>query len=80
MSKISLKQYFSELNEKEKNSFAKSCLTTVGHIKQIMYGYRKCNPILAIAIDRESNGVVSCDDLCPDADFDYLRNGQKLSA
>ncbi|WP_269527878.1 hypothetical protein [Acinetobacter baumannii] len=42
-----------------------------------MYGYRPCNPSLAINIDRESKGQVRCDDLCPDTDFDYLRRTPK---
>ena len=74
MRNAQLHQYFTSLNDEEKDNFAKTCSTTVGQIQQIMYGHRSCNPILAIAIDRESGGMVSCDSLCPDADFSYLRN------
>lgn len=69
-----LHQYFTSLTDEEKFEFANSCGTSVGQIQQIMYGHRTCNPILAIAIDRESGSLVSCDSLCPEADFTYLRN------
>ncbi|MCU4436128.1 helix-turn-helix domain-containing protein [Acinetobacter bereziniae] len=69
-----LKSFFLPLNDKEREIFASACGTTVGQILQIMYGNRKSNPALAIAIDRESKGLVPCEELCPEADFQYLRN------
>lgn len=60
--------------EQARIEFAERCQTTTGYITQIMYGNRNCGAVLAIAIERESNGAVRCDDLCPDADFTYLRN------
>lgn len=68
-----LQKYFLALSDEQKTSFAKACKTTVGQIQQVMYGHRKCNAVLAIDIERESKGAVRCDDLCPQADFDYLR-------
>lgn len=71
----SLIQYLgSLLTETDRESFAQKCGTSLGYMNLIMYGHRKCSATLAIAIDRESNGAVRCDDLCPDADFAYLRN------
>ncbi|ENX57623.1 MULTISPECIES: YdaS family helix-turn-helix protein [Acinetobacter] len=69
-----LKDFFLPLNDEERESFATSCGTTIGQTLQIMYGNRNCNPALAIAIDRESKGAVPCESLCPDVDFQYLRN------
>lgn len=69
-----LKTFFLPLNDEEREAFASLCGTTVGQTLQIMYGNRKCNPALAIAMDRESKGAVPCESLCPDADFQYLRN------
>lgn len=68
-----LKAYVLPFNEQQKEDFAQRCGTTFGYMKLVMYGVRKCNPDLAINIDRESHGVVRCDDLCPETDFDYLR-------
>lgn len=65
--------------KREKEAFAIRCGTTLGYLRLVMCGARNCSATLAIAIDRESNGTVRCDVLCPEADFDYLRR-QKLSA
>lgn len=74
-----LKSFLSSLTIQEKEVFADQCSTTIGYLNQIMYGNSKCSASLAIKIDKESNGLVSCDLLCPDADFNYLRQ-QRLSA
>lgn len=74
-----LKSFLASLTIEEKEVFAKQCSTTIGYLNQIMYGNSKCSASLAIKIDKESNGLVSCDLLCPDADFNYLRH-QRLSA
>ncbi len=66
-------------SDEEREAFASKCDTSLGYLKLVMYGNRKCGAALAIKIDRESKGCVPCDDLCPDVDFDYVRN-QALSA
>lgn len=58
----------------EREDFATRCGTTFGYLKLVMYGNRNCSAALAVKIDKESKGAVSCDDLCPDVDFNYLRN------
>jgi DNA-binding transcriptional regulator YdaS (Cro superfamily) len=68
-----LKEFFFELQKQDRESFATKCGTTAGQMRQIAYGNRPCNPALAINIDRESRGRVQCDDLCPDADWNYVR-------
>lgn len=74
-----LKEFLLSMKPVERESFAKACLTTVGNLQQIIYVNKKCGAPLAIRIDKASNGKVTCDSLCPDADFDYLRN-QALTA
>ncbi|UOH20442.1 helix-turn-helix domain-containing protein [Acinetobacter sp. NyZ410] len=69
-----LKSFLANLTPQGKDAFAKQCSTTVGYLNQIMYGNSKCSASLAIKIDKESNGLVSCDLLCPDADFNYIRH------
>lgn len=66
-------------SDRNREDFAARCGTSLGYLKLVMYGNRNCSAGLAISIDRESGGVISCDDLCPDVDFDYIRN-QALSA
>ncbi|WP_336148268.1 hypothetical protein [Acinetobacter ursingii] len=74
-----LKQYLLSMPPSERLEFAKACLTTLGNLQQIIYVNKKCSAGLAIRIDKASKGKIPCDLLCPDVDFDYLRN-QAVSA
>lgn len=74
-----LKNYLLKLTPEARKDFAKECSTTVGNLQQIIYVNKKCGAPLAIRIDKASKGKVPCDLLCPEADFDYLRN-QPISA
>lgn len=75
-----LKQFLKPMGKEEKIAFAKKCGTTLGNLNQIIYSTTPCSASLAISIDRESEGAVPCDDLCPSADFSYLRNKSPLIA
>lgn len=68
-----LKQFLKPMTKDERVAFAKKCGTTLGNLHQMIYSTTPCSASLAIVIDRESNGAVRCDDLCPQADFNYLR-------
>lgn len=74
-----LKIYLLGLTPEAREVFAKECSTTVGNLQQIIYVNKKCGAPLAIRIDKASGGKVPCDSLCPEADFNYLRN-QALTA
>ncbi|RKG36862.1 MULTISPECIES: hypothetical protein [Acinetobacter] len=74
-----LKNHLLSLTLEGREAFAKECLTTVGNLQQIIYVNKKCGAPLAIRIDKASGGKVRCDSLCPEADFNYLRN-QTLTA
>ena len=69
-----LKNYFLNLSGDEREAFAANCNTSVAYIQQIYQGHRQCSSSLAIEIDKNSNGLVKCDELCPNTDFDYLRS------
>lgn len=71
--KISLRDYYLSLDRLAREVFAEKVGTTTGHIHQIYNGYSKCNESVAIRMDKISNGLISCDELCPDADFNYIR-------
>lgn len=64
-------------SDSDRDDFALRCGTTLGYLKLIMYGNRNCSAITAINIDRESNGYIPCDILCPQADFEYIRQQVK---
>ncbi|MEB3753809.1 hypothetical protein [Acinetobacter sp. MD2(2019)] len=72
-------EYLSSKSIEDRDYFAKACGTTLGNLQQIIYVNKKCSAELAINIDKASNGEVSCDLLCPGADFNYLR-AQALTA
>lgn len=53
--------------------FAEKCGTSEAHLFQIARGYRRAGEDLCIRIDRESQGIIRCEDLRPDVDWGYLR-------
>ncbi|ALO46594.1 transcriptional regulator [Pseudohongiella spirulinae] len=55
-------------------SFARRCGTTAGQLRQVAGGYRRAGESLAINIERESAGAVTCEELRPDVDWAYLRS------
>ncbi len=76
--KIELRDFFLALSTDERDVFASKCGTTTGHIKHIYSGNRTCSERIAIEMDKYSSGAVSCDKLCPDMDFNYLRKQERL--
>lgn len=69
-----LKVFLAKMTVEQRKEFAQSCKTTLGNLQQIIYVNKKCGASLAIQIDKNSGGKVSCDSLCPDVDFNYVRN------
>lgn len=70
---MDLKSYLSGLEPADRDRFAERCGTTIGHLRNVAYGCRTASEALAIAIDRESGGVVTCEESRPDVDWAYLR-------
>lgn len=63
---MELKQYLKPMSPQARNSFAVIVGSSRGHIQNVAYGYRVCAAELAVSIERETQGVVSRKDLCPD--------------
>jgi len=74
---MDLRTYLAGLQAEDRSTFAARCGSSVGHIRNISYGYKPCGEALAIAIERESGGRVSCEELRPDVDWQYLRGTSK---
>lgn len=68
-----LREYVLSLDKQRREEYARRCKTTLGHLNQIMYGNRQCHPVLAIELDKQSGGQVTFVDLCPNADWNYVR-------
>lgn len=53
-----LKVFLSSIEPKKRHDFAKICGTSLEQLKHIYSNRRKCNPTLAIEIEKHSNGAV----------------------
>lgn len=70
---MDLRTYLNTLNPPDQAGFAQRCGTTVGYLRKALSIGQKLGEGLCINIDRESAGVVPCEDLRPDVDWAYLR-------
>jgi DNA-binding transcriptional regulator YdaS (Cro superfamily) len=75
---MELKTYLSTLTLKQRDHLADRCGTSAGHLRNISYGYRSCGESLAIALERESGGAVTCEELRPDVDWSVLRGRPRV--
>lgn len=69
---MDFKPYFLSIPTAARVAFAARCGTSPAHLRNIAYG-KTCGEALAIAIDRESGGQVTVEELRPDVDWAYLR-------
>ncbi|OAI91572.1 YdaS family helix-turn-helix protein [Pseudomonas putida] len=74
---MSLHAYIKHLDKASLDRLAQQCDTTVGQLRQVAYGNRRANAGLAINLDRETAGAVTCEELRPDIDWGYLRHAKK---
>lgn len=70
---MNLRQYLAPMRSAEKAAFAVRCGTTIGHLRNVMLGYRAPSESLAIAIERESSRHVTVEELRPDVDWAFIR-------
>lgn len=73
---MEFKPYFLSIPTAERAAFAARCGTSSAHLRNIAYG-KTCGEALAIAIDRESGGQVTAEELRPDVDWAHLRGKSK---
>lgn len=73
---MNLHEFLKPLDALSLDGFAKACETSVGQLKQVAYGHRRPSASLAINIDRESRGAVTCEVLRPDIDWAYVRSSK----
>jgi DNA-binding transcriptional regulator YdaS (Cro superfamily) len=76
---MDLRKFVSPLSPAEREDFAERCETTWGHLKNVVYGFRPCSESLAINIDRESKGAVTCEELCPGVDWAHVRGSSSVT-
>lgn len=61
-----LKSYLKPLSKHDREEFAVSCGTTLGHLTNVGNGFRPCATDLAVSIERRSGFKVRRWDLRPD--------------
>lgn len=69
-----LRRYINDMNPSKRDDFARRCGTTVGYLRKAICAGQKLGESLVINIERESGGVITCEELRPDVDWAYLRN------
>lgn len=60
------KNYFFKIHPKDRPAFAEKVGTSVGHLTNFSYGYTNLAPKVCVAIERESKGEVTRQEMCPD--------------
>lgn len=64
---MDLRKYVNSLpGEEARKDFARRCGTSIGHIRNVMYGLKPCSAELAAAIEIESSAAVTRKELLPD--------------
>ena len=76
---MKLDEYLKTLELEQRSAFARRCDTSPDYLWQLGAGMRKPKASLCIAIERESGGMVSCEEMLPEADWAYIR-GQRAVA
>lgn len=71
---MKLKAFLETLSLVERTKLAKRVKSTAGHLRNVSYGYRPCAEALAIELEKETKGQVTCEELRSDVDWAYLRN------
>ncbi|MDQ1924570.1 helix-turn-helix domain-containing protein [Massilia pseudoviolaceinigra] len=78
---MELLDYLNALPVEARNPFAARCGTTFGHLRNVAYSNRLCREALAIALERESGGALTVEQLRPDGvDWAYIRGSSASPA
>lgn len=70
---MELKTYITHLPADRREEFAKRCGTSWAYVTQIASGFRKPGAQIAVAIERETGGIVRVEELAPEIDWPVVR-------
>jgi DNA-binding transcriptional regulator YdaS (Cro superfamily) len=68
-----LHSYLNNLDPADQANFAQRCGTSVGYLRKAISKGQRIGEALCINLERESAGVIPCEDTRPDVDWAYLR-------
>lgn len=71
---MKLIDYLNAIPVEARDSFASRCGTSFNYLRQVGYGNRPCPEKLAINLERESNRILLCEELCPEVDWAFIRS------
>ena len=70
---MKFRTYYYAMSMADRSEFAKKCGRSKGYFDLVASGHRQVSCEVAIAIERESDGLVHCEGLRPDVDWAYIR-------
>jgi DNA-binding transcriptional regulator YdaS (Cro superfamily) len=68
--------YINGLPKSDRAKFCIACETTERYLRKAISAKQRLGADLCIRIDRESQGLVTCEELRPDVDWAYLRSSR----
>lgn len=71
---MDLKTYLMQMPIPDREQFAQRCGTTWGYLRKQLIVNGRFGPEIAIAVERESGGLVRIESLSPDPDWEYVRS------
>lgn len=71
--------YLATLAPEDRDPFAARCGTSIGYLRKATSTGQRIGESLCIALERESERAIRCEDLRPDVDWAYLRNTVELA-
>lgn len=74
-----LRIYLNGLPKDQRLGFCLRCGTTENYLRKAISVKQVIGSDLCIAIDRESGGTVTCEDIRPDVDWAYLRASKSVT-
>lgn len=69
----SLRAYLNSLSTDDQYFFARRCGTKIGYLRKALSRNSRIGPEICIALERESKGAVTCQDLRPELNWEYIR-------
>lgn len=71
-----LRRLLNSMELTHQEAFAAKCGTSIGYLRKAISKGQKLGESIVIAIERESDRVVTCEDLRPDVDWAFLRGSK----
>lgn len=68
-----LLKYLNSLPKDDRARFVLACGTSEAYLRKAVSAKQRFGTVLCIALERESKGAITCEELIPDADWAFIR-------